>query len=243
MLWAELVIFIFSGDYTFSLAGGVTVFGAFLLSTTVWVAVRQPVASSVEMPDLKRKLNRFQQSTEVFESLIKRQPTVHDVTIPNEMLQGNLAAPLTLVLVSNPVCKFCAAAHAKIEELLNVHSDKLKVLYRFNVNPKNKESVSYQVLSKIFKLHKQSLNGRAFRALSDWYEAKSSSQVLAWNKKCFDIDEEGELVEQFINQNYEWCRKATVTHTPTVFLNNKKLPEEFSLDDLEYYIGKMGEGN
>jgi len=239
LLWGQFAFYIFQEEYMFSLAGGLVISGCFVLLTAMWINLRDAVINSIEVPVIMRKLNRFRQSTEVFDSVLNKQPLANEMKIDGDLVKGSLESPLSLILVSHPGCKYCANAHKKVDELFRKYGDKLRINYRFNVHPQAENTTSYQVLFKIFKLNMAYENGKASSALADWYKMRELN-IADWNNR-YDLPEDNnnKIASELIKKHYEWCNSSGVTHTPTVFFNNRKLPEEFELEDLDYHIGKM----
>lgn len=48
----------------------------------------------------------------------------------------------------------------------------------------------------------------------------------------------GELKEQegMIDKMSKWCKEAEIMHTPTFFVNGKRLPDTYSIEELEYVL-------
>ena len=42
--------------------------------------------------------------------------------------------------------------------------------------------------------------------------------------------------ENQIEKMKEWCKEAEITYTPTIFLNGKRLPENYKVEELKYIL-------
>ena len=68
------------------------------------------------------------------------------------------------------------------------------------------------------------------KALDDWYLAEKKDYESFANKYPMN----GELAKQKdkLKAMNDWCKKEKITHTPTIFINGYKLPDEYHLHDL-----------
>jgi len=72
----------------------------------------------------------------------------------------------------------------------------------------------------------------AEKAMDYWYLKEDRSYDILKTK--FPVSEE--LLERQIakiDEMREWCKTAEIEYTPTVFINGKKLPGTFKLEDLK----------
>ncbi|MBL0145357.1 MAG: thioredoxin domain-containing protein [Chitinophagaceae bacterium] len=72
------------------------------------------------------------------------------------------------------------------------------------------------------------------QALDDWYLApKKDYEAFA---KKYPMN--GELNQQYktLEKMSEWCNKAEIQFTPTIFINGKQLPNNYNVNELKYIL-------
>lgn len=241
VIWLEALALIpLLSSVSFSAKAITISFMGFSLPLIFWLATRQRFIDSYRIPNLERSLYRFTHSDKVFQSLLANQPKVDMENLAHEIETGNPDAPVVLTLVSNPTCGPCSAAHAAVEDLLERFEGKIKVNFRFTVNLKEPESISNKMVKHIISLsltEPQKCNS----ALSDWYLLGGRADIGQWMKKnpIRELNGEEGKVNLLLSEHANWCTKAGITATPTLFINGKKYPDEYSLSDLRFQICKL----
>lgn len=72
------------------------------------------------------------------------------------------------------------------------------------------------------------------QALDDWYLSdKKDYQSFA---KKYPMNGELKQQEKQIEEMDKWCKEAQITGTPTFFINGKKLPDTYSINELNYIL-------
>jgi len=72
------------------------------------------------------------------------------------------------------------------------------------------------------------------KALDDWYLSEKQDYEAFAGKYPMN----GELKQQgdkIAAMDY-WCNKMELKYTPTIFINNKQLPDAYSIEDLQYFL-------
>ncbi len=212
----------------------------FSLPLIFWLGVRQRFLVSFKVPQMERGLNRFLKSERIFQKLLEDQPQIETKYFSNEFQVGANDAPITLTVVSNPVCGSCVHAHAVVEDLLERFEGKLKVISRFSINPADTKFESYEMLSHLVALQLSDSNEKLIKALSSWYLKNGKSNVKKWKEENpISTKPNQDVVNSVIMEHAKWCAMSGITTTPTILINGKKLPEEFSVADLKYQIRKL----
>jgi hypothetical protein len=79
------------------------------------------------------------------------------------------------------------------------------------------------------------------QALNDWYLApKKDYELFA---KRYPLNMNGGIhppplreLEGAIEKMKIWCNEAGITHTPTIFINGRRLPEKYKIEELKYIL-------
>ena len=204
------------------------------------LAARQPIIDSFQLPNLERKLNRFLKSDRIFQTLLEAQPVVSMGKLRHPVVAGAANPHINLTIVSSPTCGPCAATHFVLESLLSNFSDKLSVNYRFLVPAKEDNSISTKVAKHVIALSLKRPMEEVIKALSNWYLGRYKDNFEKWAEfHSSESTPDKELIDSMLSEQVNWCLQAGVHATPTIFINNKKMPEEFSVNDLKFQVRKL----
>jgi uncharacterized membrane protein len=241
VLWLEFAAHLIVGTgWSLNSSALAATFLGFSLPAIFWLSVRQRFLDSFKLPKLERSLNRFLKSESVFQKLLESQPPINVVPFQHDIHTGNIHARVNVLVVSNPHCTPCAHAHAIVEDLAERFEEKVNITFRFLVNPSDTKSESYQMLSHLFALQVDSPNTIVLNALSDWYLKGGKSHIKKW-KDTYPIsgNVDSNLVGKVISDQSSWGIREGINATPTIVINGRKLPEEFSPNDLRYHLRKL----
>lgn len=213
---------------------------SFSLPVVFWLAVRERFIDSFRIPNLERSLSRFTYSDRIFQTLLAVQPTVNLGNFDHEISIGDSNTPVTITLVSNPACGPCAVAHAAVEDLLSRFEDKVKVNFRFTFNLSEPDSESTKMVRHIIAL---SLSSQAYclKALNDWFLRGGKMDLGNWLAKfpVSKLNGQKTKLDSILEQQANWFKQAQITSTPTLLINGKKYPEEYTMGDLKFQIRKL----
>jgi len=70
-------------------------------------------------------------------------------------------------------------------------------------------------------------------ALSEWFNGRYNSYELLYEKYPISINPEAGKVLQ---QQSAWCSLTSVTYTPAIFINGRRLPAPYEIEDLLYLV-------
>jgi protein-disulfide isomerase len=158
----------------------------------------------------------------------------------HELQAGASEANITLTVVSNPVCGPCAFTHAAIEDLLERFEGKINVVFRFSINPSDTKSESFEMLNHLVALQLSKSKEESIKALSSWYLKNGKNNIKKWKgENPISTNHSQDAITTQINEHAKWCAAAGIKVTPTILINGKKLPEEYSVVDLKYQIRKL----
>ncbi len=205
-----------------------------------WLAARQLIIDSFQLPNLERKLNHFLKNERIFQPLLEAQPVVSRGHLAHSIVAGSKNPQVELTIVSSPTCGPCAATHFAVESLLSNFSDKISVTYIFLVPAKEDHSISTKVAKHVIAMSLRKPVEEATKALSNWYLGKDKDNVEKWTEiHPVESEPAKEWIDSILSEQVNWCLEAGVNATPTIFINNKKMPEEFSANDLKFQLRKL----
>lgn len=183
------------------------------------------------------RIKKWQSDASIFLAQLEKEQTVDTTIWENDLVIGNLDAPIMITVVCNPYCGPCAKAHKELDEILDRFKGKVKVQLRLLCNPKNAEDIKTIAVKAILQQAAFTKSNNDLQTmLSDWFEWMSYDKwICKWNT------EEQKDVKTILLKHAKWVNENNVTHTPTFFVNGKKLPGRYHLKNLEKLIPQLAE--
>jgi len=202
------------------------------LPIVLWYIIKPLFLKSKNEPVYKAAYKRLLYNPNTFNNLLQQQASAPDGYQNIGITIGNPDAANTIIKVCNPFCGPCAKAHSVIDEILHNNKDvKLKLIFTAS-NDANDERGN--VARHLLAINENQNALQTQQALDDWYLS---------NKKDYNVFSEkypmnGELKrqEKQIEEMSTWCKEAQITGTPTFFINGKRLPETYSINELKYIL-------
>lgn len=187
--------------------------------------------SSSEHHLFRSAYKRLQYHPDIFNILLKKQEIAPDGWESIGIDIGNPDATNTIIKICNPFCGPCSESHPLLDEIISTNQDiKLKIIYIAGIS----DRLSVPVI-KHFLAIRNILGTETLKiAMHDWYS--STIKDFETFAKKFPIPEHVIISNSEIEQMYKWCIQANVTHTPTVFFNGYKLPENYKIEDVPLII-------
>ena len=142
--------------------------------------------------------------------------------------------PLLITVACNPYCGPCANSHKKLDDLLKRYANKFKVQIRFLCRPENEKDALTIAVKSILQMAENNVDLQLM--LTDWFEWMD---IEKWKTK-WQPDNNIDVTER-LQQHGKWITNNNVAHTPTFFINGKKLPGRYNLDDLEILTPQLTE--
>lgn len=172
---------------------------------------------------------RLKYHPDVIKSLIGQQDAAPEGWEQIGITLGNASAPNTIIKVCNPYCGPCSRAHAVMEELLNHNKDvKVKIIF---TTTNSEHDRGAPVVRHLLAIQEKGQDAELVNALDDWYLAEKKNYELFSVKYPMN----GELKKQDtkIDEMSSWCKKAGIHYTPTIYVNGRRLPENYDADILK----------
>jgi uncharacterized membrane protein len=237
LFWLEFFILFQVTGFDLVMDEILIVFMGFAIPLIIWFLFRDVFIKAQHVEGLERSLLKFKYSSNIFNALLERQPLVEIEEFSQEIMLGNESASTSITIVSNPLCGPCSSAHQELGDLLKHYPDQLKVKIRFSVNPAKNGSVDNTVAKEIIRKAISGNKDGVREALHYWFDGQKKD-VKKWLERIGSSENasEEEKVDEVFKKHYEWCSATEIHVTPTFFINNKKLPEEYNVTDLKYHI-------
>lgn len=205
----------------------------FLILLPVKQLLRKNGSNQLKLAELKKWkldaglfINQWQQEEEVDSSIWQ-----HD------LLLGKPYAPLMITVACNPYCGPCAKAHGQLEDILVKFDGKLKVLVRFLCDPQQPGSKINNAVSALLKHASITRNEPEIHgALHDWFTWMDYEK---WAAKWHPVSTIN--VQERLAQHQQWTEQSNIAYTPTFFLNGRRIPGRYGLEDIALILPQLAE--
>lgn len=180
----------------------------------------------------KNQLKRLKYDPDVFNTVLHKQRNVHEGAAGLGILLGNPNAANRILKVCNPYCAPCANAHTPFEGLLESNPDvQLQIIFTATNDDEDRRKWPVRHLLAIAAENNESL---IKQALDDWYLAPEKNYEHFASR--YPMQDRLVQQEEKIAAMHNWCAKAGITHTPTIFINNHELPDIYNIHDLKIFL-------
>ena len=180
------------------------------------------------------EINKIKLNSEVFQLLLKKNPAI-DISHITPIRFGNPEGIHTITIVTNPLCRPCIEMHRKLFEILNTKNNVL--VNKILLTEKDEQHNAYKIAHFMLKLYYTTGADATEKALTEYYD-QYSNNFDQWKQKhdqkeldTVDV-ESSKVLEQHIN----WCSERNISSTPIIFYNHCKIPDGYTVEDLDYLI-------
>lgn len=204
---------------------------SFLIPTILLFFFKQLISNGIKYDLVFFQRSRLLNNYSVFKTIQEKSKSQEMLYNNNDLIIGSEKAEHTLTVVLNPFCSACADEFVLINDLLNKKPESYNAIIRFSKSVLLIDDKNLQAASYLIDLYHNEGKTNFQRILSDWFdirEFKKYAQQYPSSRSA--------LTEKTILNNKEWNKSVTITRTPTLFFDNRKMPEEYSIEDLAYFV-------
>lgn len=196
---------------------------ALFIPLTAWQMLKPMLEKARTSTIYRQAYARLQHHPDVIKSLIGQQDAAPGGWENIGITLGNASAPNTIIKVCNPYCGPCARAHAVMEELVN-HNKEVKVKIIFTTT-NSEHDRGAPVVRHLLAIQEKGREDDLENALDDWYlaEKKNYESFSAKYPMNGTLQTQDEKIEEMSS----WCKKAGIHYTPTIYVNGRRLPEDY----------------
>ncbi|HVM86882.1 MAG TPA: vitamin K epoxide reductase family protein [Puia sp.] len=200
-----------------------------LAPVVVWYNIKIILTKSKDANLFAAAYRRLQNNPDIFKSLLQQQAKAPDGWENLGINVGNINAKNTIIKICNPYCRPCAAMHSTLEEIIQSNKNiRLKIIFITENSLKDKGAIVVKHLLAIETIKDPM---KTQQALDDWYLAEQKDYEVFAAKYPFeeDLENQSGKIEAMAN----WCKEAEIPHTPTIFVNGYRLPENYEIKELK----------
>ena len=201
--------------------------GCFLLTIFAWIAVRPTLLRAKDGFEYKYKYLRLKKNPHIFNASLEKMPSVDMEIKTTELIVGNPESDTTITSIVNTHCAPCARMERRIYSILKDFGKDIRIVFRFMLAGNNREETLYFIRLYYAK------GGWVFaEALHDWYQNRDYRQLILKYQEVKEYSLENDLIQQW----NAWYTKNQLSSTPIVFLNDKKIEQEYDIDDIRWLV-------
>ncbi len=181
------------------------------------------------------ELKKWKLDAGLFINSLKQEQLVDIQEWENDLILGDSNAPILITVACNLYCMPCAKTHIKLDELLVKYNEFVKIQFRLFCNSKNNKDIKTISVSKILQKNHEVNNKHVLQnMLNDWFQLMNLEE---WSKKwntnsIIDVSNE-------ISNHSNWVIDNSISQTPTLFINGRKIPSRYTIDDFEALIPQL----
>lgn len=198
---------------------------SFGLPLLAWYVIKPLVRKLTQYTSDRYRLAQFERHPGVFLLSMVRQEPKYVETWTEEITAGPADSPVTITLVTNPLCGPCVKAHRRISQYA-AHFD-IRVNYRLAPDFENPDSERNTIIRHLYSLPPEL---RA-EALHDWYEQRDYTRWANRYPVVFTKE-----AQRMVDWSAAWCEIVQIEHTPTVLINGLALPEPYQIETLPMHL-------
>lgn len=235
MLVLDILIYYFAGIYTdslfkqLSISGLIELLGIGLFISGSWFILKRQIQEKHSFENYQYQYYRLLRNPERIRSLVQYLPEENVGHPENEILLGDKNAQLLITEVMNPYCSPCGDSMKKIAQLLNIYETGLLFQVLF-ISKKSDRERCNRIIKHLLAFTKEHDSQTAMAALLDWFK---SMDYEKWAKQ-YPIN--SPLSEEEFNRYLNIGKELKISHTPTMFIKEKRMNAELGLKDLRYFI-------
>lgn len=117
--------------------------------------------------------------------------------------------------------------HRRIHSILEEFGNDIRIVVRFMIANNNHEETLFFI-----RLYHSQRASAFSEALRTWFEHKKYDHLLQQYPEVKEYALENELIQHWA----KWYDKEKITSTPTIFLNDKKIEQEYDIDDIHWLV-------
>ncbi|MEO6838813.1 MAG: vitamin K epoxide reductase family protein [Ginsengibacter sp.] len=232
LIWSIVNFWQNPSPFSFLPSAFLPIIYSLLIPITAWYLLKPLILKAKEEPVYKAAYKRLLYNPETFNHLLQQQSTAPDGYQNIGIEIGNPEAENTIIKVCNPYCGPCAIAHPVLDEIIHNNKNvKVKLIFTASNDKDDKRGIAARHLLAISEKHDAR---QTQQALDDWYLAERKDYEVFAAK--YPMNGEIKEQEKQIDEMKVWCKEAEISFTPTLFINGRRLPEKYKIEELKYIL-------
>lgn len=168
-------------------------------------------------------LARLKSQPVILRTLLETQPVLRIDQSARSLIVGNPDGNTTITIVSNPYCHHCADLYKRLVVFLEKYREKIRCELIFTGEDPMENIIKY-LISIYFEYGSES----AEKIYSKWYEQGEKTLLL------YPVSTANGRVAKVYETQNKWRKVSGNKGTPIIYVDNRKLPEEYALEDIRW---------
>lgn len=207
----------------------ISLFGIALMIGGGWFIIKELIQRKNSMENYQYQYYQLVRKPERINNFVQCSPE-NEIGHPEyEILIGDPKASLLITEVMNPYCSPCGDSMRKIVQFLNIFETGLQFQILFISKKSNKEKCD-QFIAHLLAYVTEHDQDDIISSLLDWFR---DMDYIRWSTK-YPI--QATIDDEQLTHYLSLGKELKISHTPTIFVNNKRMSIEIGLQDLRYYI-------
>jgi protein-disulfide isomerase/uncharacterized membrane protein len=213
----------------------------FIFLTTLLTVALLPVKALIKINKINHQkiaeLKKWKTDDGLFLNQWQQERKVDTTIWENDLVLGNSAAPVLITVACNPYCTPCAKAHKELDDLLYRFAGKIKVQVRLLCNATDEtDKKTIAVKAILQKAATVTDNAKLQQMLTDWFEWMNYEKWFStWQPY------QAVKVNDRLQEHSKWVENSAIQFTPTFFINGRKLPGRYNLNDIALLLPQLTE--
>jgi len=231
LLLLHLLLGIFTQQLQQALANSgniinITILPAYAIPVVLWLVIKPYLYEAREKKVLEKQLAKIKTNKDIFDQLLQSQIPMKTFPTALGIIMGNPKAANTIVKVCSPYCEPCGNSYPNIDRLLNKDNWSVQLIFTTGAkkNDRNSQAAAYLLSKAADSSHS------AQQILSHWYAVERHNMALPASEK--EAENNVRKHAAHLQAMYNWCLQENIKITPTIYVNGRRLPEQYGVTDL-----------
>lgn len=176
-------------------------------------------------------------NNKIFQSIWHQQYKYQHLESENEIVIGENSALISITAVLSLHCIPCAEAYKKIYTLINNYPDTYNLKIIFYLHDENEMKI--QDYSRMLNFYQIEPNKQFASILYDWYEIRDLKKFIKKNPILNSYD--NQYYYNYMEKSLLWCKNNQIKQTPTIFIQERLLPNIYKIEDIIYFTDILKE--
>jgi uncharacterized membrane protein len=200
----------------------------FTLVTAIWILYKSYFELSGDFNHENYSYLRFKSNPGIFKFLLQENGYTDIPENSGSLVFGNPDAMVKVTAFLSLNCNPCANAFKEIKDLLeNTNQVSVNVVLSINTDEKSKKLAGY-----IYKLYYEEGKEKVLEFMLWWYSRTREEKNVIINSVQGEFTE----IEKTAKCNAELFEKVKIHGTPTIIVNGYRVPRQYKVNDIEYFI-------
>jgi len=182
-----------------------------------------------QVAQLRQEINSIKANEEVFKTMLTQQPYYEVSQSNSQILLGNPDAKLMITIFTNPYCNPCSKMHVRVEKLLDETKGDICIQYILSSFEESLDFINRYFIAIYLEKGKNA----AMQLYTEWFAGGKTQKEAFFND--LQLDMTNPAIEVEFQMHESWKEKTQLRGTPTIIVNGYKLPDNYKIEDLQYF--------